>query len=134
MFVSLVFFYILLPDHSSLFSTEPPVMIVDPKDDIHLDRYLSEEIVLNCELSRSSGVARWFKDGLEVRESENVRVSSEGPYRRLTILCGLKEDSGEYVCDTGGDSVFFQLSVTGTRHHQQQGYYIYIYTVGKISI
>ncbi|XP_031414919.1 obscurin-like protein 1a [Clupea harengus] len=91
---------------------EPPVMIVDPKDDIHLDRYLSEEIVLNCELSRSSGVARWFKDGLEVRESENVRVSSEGPYRRLTILCGLKEDSGEYVCDTGGDSVFFQLSVT----------------------
>ncbi|XP_076159377.1 obscurin-like protein 1a [Alosa pseudoharengus] len=90
---------------------EPPVMIVDPKDDIHLDRYISDEIVLNCELSRSSGVARWFKDGLEVLETENVRVSSEGPYRRLIILCGTREDSGEYVCDTGGDSVFFQLSV-----------------------
>lgn len=88
-------------------------MIVDPKEDIHMDRYISEEIVLNCELSRSSGAARWFKDGLEVLETENVRVSSEGPYRRITILCGTREDSGEYVCDTGGDSVFFQLNVTG---------------------
>lgn len=88
-------------------------MIVDPKEDVHLDRYVSEEIVLNCELSRSNGTARWFKDGLEVQETENVRVSSEGPYRRITILCGTREDSGEYVCDTGGDSVFFQLSVTG---------------------
>ncbi|XP_066519296.1 obscurin-like protein 1a [Hoplias malabaricus] len=96
----------------SVYVKEPPVTIVEPKDDVHMDRYVSEEIILNCELSRSNGQACWFKDGLKVQESENVQLSSDGPYRRLTILCASKRDSGEYVCDTGGDSVFFQLIVT----------------------
>ncbi|XP_072539034.1 obscurin-like protein 1a [Salminus brasiliensis] len=93
---------------------EPPVTIVDPKDDVCLERFVSEEIILNCELSRSNGEACWFKDGLKVHENENIRLSAEGPYRRLTILCASRRDSGEYVCDTGGDSVFFQLNVTET--------------------
>ncbi|XP_017571264.1 obscurin-like protein 1a isoform X2 [Pygocentrus nattereri] len=91
---------------------EPPVMIVDPKDDVHMDRYVSEVIVLNCELSRSNGQACWFKDGLKVQDCKNIQLSAEGPYRTLTIQCASTRDSGEYVCDTGGDSVFFQLSVT----------------------
>ncbi|KAI4883548.1 hypothetical protein NFI96_026922, partial [Prochilodus magdalenae] len=91
---------------------EPPVMIVDPKDDVRMDRYVSEKIILSCELSRSNGQTCWFKDGLKVSDSKNIQLSSEGPYRRLTILCASRKDSGEYVCDTGGDSVFFQLSVT----------------------
>ncbi|XP_049335820.1 obscurin-like protein 1a isoform X2 [Astyanax mexicanus] len=91
---------------------EPPVTIVEPKDDVRLERYVSEEIVLNCELSRSNGDACWFKDGLKVNEDENIRLSSEGPYRKLSILCASRRDAGEYVCDTGGDSVFFQISVT----------------------
>ncbi|XP_053085434.1 obscurin-like protein 1a isoform X2 [Pangasianodon hypophthalmus] len=96
---------------------EPPVMIVEPKDDIHLDRYVSEEITLSCELSRSNGAACWFKDGLKVQGSENVRLSAEGPYRRLTIICASRRDSGEYLCDTGGDTVFFQLNVTEAPVH-----------------
>jgi len=92
---------------------EPLVTIVDPKDDIHLERYVSEEIVLNCELSRSNGEAHWFKDGLKLQECEDIRISAEGPYRRVTILCASKRDSGEYVCDTGGDSIFFQLIIKG---------------------
>ncbi|XP_029308607.1 obscurin-like protein 1a [Cottoperca gobio] len=91
---------------------EPPVMIVEPKDDIAMESYISEEIHLQCELSRSSGRVRWFKDGQEVEESENVQLISEGPYRRVTILKGSVEDGGEYVCETDGDSVFFQLIVT----------------------
>uniref|UniRef100_W5L213 Obscurin-like protein 1 n=1 Tax=Astyanax mexicanus TaxID=7994 RepID=W5L213_ASTMX len=91
---------------------KPPVTIVEPKDDVRLERYVSEEIVLNCELSRSNGDACWFKDGLKVNEDENIRLSSEGPYRKLSILCASRRDAGEYVCDTGGDSVFFQISVT----------------------
>lgn len=94
-------------------NTEPPVMIVDPKDDVVMESYVSEEIHLQCELSRSSGKVRWSKDGLEVEETNNVQLISEGPYRRLTILSGMVEDGGEYVCETDGDSVFFQLIVTG---------------------
>ncbi|CAB1327738.1 unnamed protein product [Coregonus sp. 'balchen'] len=91
---------------------EPPVMIVEPKEDVVMEGHISEQVVLQCELSRSSGEVHWFKDGLQVLETENVQLTSEGPYRRLTVLCGSAEDSGEYVCDTDGDSVFFQVTIT----------------------
>lgn len=88
-------------------------MIVEPKDDVVMESYISEEINLQCELSRSTGKVRWFKDGQEVDESNNLQLISEGPYRRLTIRSGSVEDGGEYVCETDGDSVFFQLTVKG---------------------
>ncbi|XP_068575863.1 obscurin-like protein 1a [Cebidichthys violaceus] len=90
---------------------EPPVMIVEPKDDIVMESYISEEINLQCELSRCVGKVQWLKDGQEVEEGDNIQLICEGPYRRLTILSGSVEDGGEYVCETDGDSVFFQLSV-----------------------
>ncbi|XP_070978847.1 obscurin-like protein 1 isoform X26 [Oncorhynchus clarkii lewisi] len=91
---------------------EPPVMIVYPKEDVHLDRHVPEEIILSCELSRLNGVVNWFKDGQKLQESENIKLKIEGPYRRLKILCSGVEDSGEYVCDTADDSIFFNLSIT----------------------
>ncbi|KAM3585641.1 uncharacterized protein V6R79_023469 [Siganus canaliculatus] len=90
---------------------EPPVMIVEPKDDIALESYISEDVHLQCELSRSSGKVRWSKDGQVVEGSDKIQLTAEGPYRRLTILNGSVEDGGEYVCETDGDSVFFQLIV-----------------------
>uniref|UniRef100_A0AAX7W7X0 Obscurin-like protein 1 n=1 Tax=Astatotilapia calliptera TaxID=8154 RepID=A0AAX7W7X0_ASTCA len=93
------------------FTVNVRVMIVEPKDDVVIESYISEEIHLQCELSRSRGKVRWFKDGLQVAESENIQLISEGPYRRLTILCSSEEDAGEYVCETDGDSIFFQLGV-----------------------
>uniref|UniRef100_A0A3P9J2N7 Obscurin-like protein 1 n=1 Tax=Oryzias latipes TaxID=8090 RepID=A0A3P9J2N7_ORYLA len=91
---------------------EPPVMIVYPKEDVHLDRHVPEEIILSCELSRVNGVASWFKDGQKLQESENIKLKIEGPYRRLKILSSRVEDSGEYVCDANDDSIFFHLSIT----------------------
>ncbi|XP_048050388.1 obscurin-like protein 1 isoform X10 [Megalobrama amblycephala] len=90
---------------------EPPVMIVYPKEDVHLDRYVPEEIVLSCELSRPNGKVTWFKDGQKLQESENIKLKTEGPYRRLKILRSGVEDSGEYVCDTADDSIFFNLNI-----------------------
>ena len=88
-------------------------MIVEPKDDVVMESYISEAIHLQCELSRSGAKVQWFKDGQEVEASGDVQLLTEGPYRRLTVLCGSVEDGGEYVCKTDGDSVFFQLTVTG---------------------
>uniref|UniRef100_A0A8C1W3E7 Obscurin-like protein 1 n=1 Tax=Cyprinus carpio TaxID=7962 RepID=A0A8C1W3E7_CYPCA len=90
---------------------EPPVIIVYPKEDVHLDRYVPEEIVLSCELSRPNGKVTWFKDGQKLQESENIKLKTEGPYRRLKILRSGVEDSGEYVCDTADDSIFFNLNI-----------------------
>ncbi|XP_047227172.1 obscurin-like protein 1 isoform X2 [Girardinichthys multiradiatus] len=91
---------------------EPPVMIVYPKEDVHLERHVPVEIILSCELSRPNGVVGWFKDGQKLQESENIKLKSEGPYRRLKILSSRVEDSGEYVCDTADDSIFFHLNIT----------------------
>lgn len=94
-------------------SIEPPVMIIHPKEDVHLDRHVSDEIILSCELSRPNGVVGWYKDGQKLQESEKIKLKIEGPYRRLKILSSRVEDSGEYVCDTADDSIFFHLSITG---------------------
>ncbi|XP_024142928.1 obscurin-like protein 1 [Oryzias melastigma] len=91
---------------------EPPVMIIYPKEDVHLDRHVPEEIILSCELSRPNGVVSWFKDGQKLQESENIKLKVEGPYRRLKILSSRVEDSGEYVCDANDDSIFFHLGIT----------------------
>ncbi|XP_070832769.1 obscurin-like protein 1 [Chaetodon trifascialis] len=91
---------------------EPPVMIIFPKEDVHLERHVPEEIILSCELSRPNGVVSWYKDGQKLQDSENIKLKAEGPYRRLKILLSGVEDSGEYVCDTADDSIFFHLSIT----------------------
>uniref|UniRef100_A0A3P9LQ31 Obscurin-like protein 1 n=1 Tax=Oryzias latipes TaxID=8090 RepID=A0A3P9LQ31_ORYLA len=91
---------------------EPPVMIVEPIEDVVMKIYIPEEINLQCELSRSNGKVRWLKDGEEVQDNDLIQLVSEGPYRKLTILRSCKEDSGEYICETNGDSVFFQVTAT----------------------
>ncbi|KAL3970287.1 adhesion G protein-coupled receptor L2 [Sarotherodon galilaeus] len=91
---------------------EPPVTIIYPKEDVHLDRHVPDEIILSCELSRASGEVSWYKDGQKLQESENIKLKVEGPYRRLKILSSGVEDSGEYVCDTADDSIFFHLNIT----------------------
>uniref|UniRef100_A0A8C4ZIB0 Obscurin like cytoskeletal adaptor 1a n=1 Tax=Gadus morhua TaxID=8049 RepID=A0A8C4ZIB0_GADMO len=83
---------------------EPPVMIVEPRDDVVMDCHTRDEVLLQCELSRSTGTVHWYKDGALVEEDSNVRLASEGPYRRLSVLHAAPGDSGEYVCDTDGDS------------------------------
>ncbi|MBN3323328.1 OBSCN protein, partial [Atractosteus spatula] len=96
---------------------EPPVTIVHPREDVHLERHVSEEIVLSCELSRSNSAVHWYKDGQELQETQNIKFKSEGPYRRLVILNSSTEDTGEYVCDTADDSIFFQVTVTEPAVH-----------------
>lgn len=93
-------------------------MIVEPRDDVVMESYTSEEVCLQCELSRSSGKVRWFKDGQVVEDGQNIQLVSEGPYRRLAIPSSRVQDSGEYVCEADGDSVFFQLTVKGKKGNE----------------
>lgn len=74
---------------------------------------VAERVELSCELSRPDGPVHWYKDGEEVEENEGLLVESEGPHRRLVIPSAQVQDSGEFVCDAGGDSAFFNITVTG---------------------
>lgn len=94
---------------------EPPVKILNADDDTD-ERCLSgEELVLSCELSRENVVVRWYKDGEKVEESEGVRLECDGRHRKLVILSAQPCDSGEFVCDAGDDSIFFNVTVKGKR-------------------
>ncbi|XP_041506018.1 obscurin-like protein 1 isoform X1 [Microtus oregoni] len=104
-----------IDDESASFTvsvTEPPVRIIYPQDEVTLVAVSLECVVLTCELSREDAPVRWYKDGLEVEESEALVLESDGPHRRLVLPAAQPEDGGEFVCDAGGDSAFFTVTVT----------------------
>uniref|UniRef100_A0A452FHZ1 Obscurin-like protein 1 n=1 Tax=Capra hircus TaxID=9925 RepID=A0A452FHZ1_CAPHI len=104
-----------IDDESASFTvtvTEPPVRILFPRDEVTLVAVSLECVVLMCELSREDALVRWYKDGLEVEESEALVLESDGPRRRLVLPAAQPQDGGEFVCDAGDDSAFFTVTVT----------------------
>lgn len=96
-----------------LFS-EPPVRIVSPsQSQMELCQQTSERMVLSCEISRPNAMVRWYRDGLEVEENDNLILEVDGVYRRLIIPETTVKDSAEYVCDTADDSVTFFVNIAG---------------------
>uniref|UniRef100_A0A8C4WMQ0 Obscurin-like protein 1 n=1 Tax=Gopherus evgoodei TaxID=1825980 RepID=A0A8C4WMQ0_9SAUR len=92
--------------------SEPPVRIVSSNEDAAHTYLASERVVLVCELSRADALVQWYKDGVEVEEDEHLLLEREGPHHRLVIPSAHPQDTGEFVCDTGGDSVFYNITVT----------------------
>ncbi|XP_048455268.1 obscurin-like protein 1a [Rhincodon typus] len=90
---------------------ESPVRIVNTTDDTKMEYLTSECIVLTCELSRPNAEVKWYKNGLEVEGSGKVKMESHGVHRSLIIEKAGTEDSGEYVCDAGDDSIFYDITV-----------------------
>lgn len=80
---------------------------------MELCQQASERMVLSCEISRPNAVVRWYRDGLEVEENDNLILEVDGVYRRLIIPETTVKDSAEYVCDTADDSVTFFVNIAG---------------------
>uniref|UniRef100_A0A8B9PSF4 Obscurin like cytoskeletal adaptor 1 n=1 Tax=Apteryx owenii TaxID=8824 RepID=A0A8B9PSF4_APTOW len=91
--------------------TEPPVRIVSSNEDAPHAYAAQERVVLWCELSRADAPVCWYKDGLEVEVGESLVLEREGPQCRLVLPCAQPQDTGEFVCDAGGDSVFYNPPV-----------------------
>ncbi|XP_062435371.1 obscurin-like protein 1 isoform X2 [Rhea pennata] len=91
--------------------TEPPVRIVASNEDAPHAYAARERAVLWCELSRADAPVRWYKDGLEAEAGESLVLEREGPRCRLVLPCARPQDAGEFVCDAGGDSVFYNVTV-----------------------
>lgn len=95
-------------------STEPPVKIVR-KSEIEMDlKFLvSDDIVLECEISQANGIAKWYKDGYRVQGDERFFEEEEGAFRSLVIVNAELKDSGEYFLDVEDDSISFHVKVEG---------------------
>lgn len=74
-----------------------------------------DPVVLHCELSRPDSAAHWFKDGVELLQSENVTIQAEGTMRRLILRSAHLSDAGTYTCHAGDDTMSFTVSVKGTQ-------------------
>ncbi|NWJ03949.1 OBSL1 protein, partial [Crypturellus undulatus] len=96
---------------------EPPVRIVSSNEEAPHAYTAGERVVLWCELSRADAPVHWYKDGLEVEAGESLVLEREGPRCRLVLPCARPQDTGEFVCDAGGDSVFYNITVTAPPVH-----------------
>uniref|UniRef100_A0A7M4FQ79 Obscurin-like protein 1 n=1 Tax=Crocodylus porosus TaxID=8502 RepID=A0A7M4FQ79_CROPO len=94
---------------------EPPVRVVSSNESAVHTYAASERVELVCELSRPDAPVQWYKDGVEVEESEQLVLQREGPCCWLVLPSAQPPDTGEYVCDAGGDSVFYNVTVAGQR-------------------
>lgn len=109
--------FLLIPIYSSMsfYAAEPPVRVVSSYAEETHSYQVGDRVVLACELSRLDAPVQWYKDGEEIQQSECLLLESEGPCRRLIIPWAQLQDSGEFVCDAGSDSVFFNITVAGKR-------------------
>uniref|UniRef100_A0A8C4UQB4 Obscurin-like protein 1 n=1 Tax=Falco tinnunculus TaxID=100819 RepID=A0A8C4UQB4_FALTI len=92
--------------------TEAPVRIVSSNEEAPHTYVAGQCVELWCQLSRPAALVRWYKDGEEVEAGESLVLEQEGLRCRLVLPCARPQDAGEFVCDAGGDSVFYTVTIT----------------------
>ncbi|NXP50842.1 OBSL1 protein, partial [Heliornis fulica] len=92
---------------------EPSVRILQPTQrSLELPVQAPGCVELRCELSVPDAPVRWFKDGLEVDETDNLLLMVEGAWRCLYIPRSSMEDTGEYICESKDEAVSFDVKVS----------------------
>ncbi|XP_037999584.1 obscurin-like protein 1 isoform X1 [Motacilla alba alba] len=91
--------------------TEVPVRIISSNEEAPHTYMAGQRVELWCQLSRPAAPVRWYKDGEEVEVGESLVLEQEGPWCKLVLPCAQPQDTGEFVCDAGGDSAFYTITV-----------------------
>ncbi|KAK5860093.1 hypothetical protein PBY51_021594 [Eleginops maclovinus] len=71
----------------------------------------SEKVVLTTELTTESGGVKWYRDGVELKESSKYEMKKEGLSRTLIVKSSESKDSGTYSCQTADDKLEFKVQV-----------------------
>ncbi|NXC53201.1 OBSL1 protein, partial [Aleadryas rufinucha] len=98
-------------DSATLHVQEVPVRIISSNEEAPHTYVAGQRVELWCELSRLAAPVRWYKDGEEVEVGESLVLEQEGPRCKLVLPCAQTQDTGEFVCDAGGDSAFYTITV-----------------------
>ncbi|NXG03009.1 OBSL1 protein, partial [Sakesphorus luctuosus] len=98
-------------DSAILHVQEAPVRIVSSNEEAPHTYVAGQRVELWCKLSRLGAPVRWYKDGEEVEVDESLMLEQEGPRCQLVLPCARPQDTGEFVCDAGGDSAFYTVTV-----------------------
>lgn len=73
----------------------------------------SEKVVLTAEVTTEGGNVKWFRDGVEIKESSKCEIQKDELSRTLTLKSAETKDSGTYSCQTPDDKVEFKVQVKG---------------------
>lgn len=87
--------------------------IISSNEEVSHTYVAGQRVELWCQLSRPAEQVHWYKDGEEVEVGESLVLEQDGPWCRLVLPCARPQDEGEFVCDAGGDSVFYTITVAG---------------------
>lgn len=83
------------------------------EDDLHRNIVEQDNLLLCCQVSRSDAIVQWYKDGVELKPSDNVLIEAENTLRRLIVLSAQLSDSGTYTCRAGDSALIFKVNVRG---------------------
>lgn len=72
-----------------------------------------ENIVLTAELTAENGSVKWFRDGVELKDSKKYEMRKDGFSRSLVVKATETKDSGSYSCQTTDDKLEYKVQVKG---------------------
>lgn len=77
-----------------------PLKFIKKLQDIVLQEAesIGSSAVFECEVSPSTAITSWMKDGGNLRESPKHKFTSDGKDRKLNIIDVQLSDTGEYTC------------------------------------
>lgn len=77
-----------------------PLKFIKKLQDIVLQEAesIGSSAVFECEISPSTAITSWMKDGSNLREGPKHRFTSDGKDRKLHIIDVQLSDTGEYTC------------------------------------
>lgn len=83
------------------------------EDDMHRNIVEQDNLLLCCQVSRSDATAQWYKDGVELKPSDNILIEAENTIRRFIVLSAQLSDSGTYTSRAGDSALTFKVNVRG---------------------
>ncbi|NWR26655.1 OBSL1 protein, partial [Tachuris rubrigastra] len=98
-------------DSATLHVQDVPVRIISSNEEATHTYVAGQRVELWCQLSRLAAPVHWYKDGEEVEMNDSLVLEQEGPRCQLVLPCARPQDTGEFVCDAGGDSAFYTITV-----------------------
>lgn len=97
------------------------------EDDLHRNIVEQDNLLLRCEVSKSDAAVQWYKDGVEIKSSDNVLIETENFARRLILQSAQLSNSGTYTCRSGDNALIFKVNVRGKSNTSKRLYILYTF-------
>lgn len=89
------------------------VIVGNSADADHQEMVAGDDLFLACEVSRANASVQWYCNGRPLVADHKICIESYGTLRKIIISNMQPTDSGQYVCDAGGDKMVCNIRVQG---------------------